>query len=194
MCSLYLNILRKSRDLLPQFYCTKTQVQKVGKGGQSSVIFHKCSDVTIQKGISNSLSTAKKSLPKGGNLREMLTHLVLHLLNFYDKNREYYRVSIPQMLFDSKDTDPLMDHILKDQLAFFIYIVELAKDKKRISRDVDTHEIVTTFFLIYIGVLSSFLSNPKMVVEDAIHLFSSSLSLLYNGIKYRSDGQSGFAK
>lgn len=183
MYSLYTRFSRKSSGLPPQLNCTNRQVSRYEEDSQSADILDNCSEMTIQEGISNSLSAAKKSLPKGGNLTEMLSHMVLHLLRFYDKDRDYYRVSIPQMVFHSKDTDPLMDQILKDQLAFIVYLVELSKGKNRISRDVDTHEIVTAFFFLYIGVLLSFLGNPKMVIEDAVQLFSSSLSLLYNGIK-----------
>lgn len=182
---LYAAPLKKITEVLPQRYRPKRRAAKGKKDDQRSALSVNCSEVSMHKNLSNSLSSAKRSLPKGGDLTGMLTHMVTHLLCLYDKDREYYRILLPQMMFVPKNADSLLEKLLQEQLAFIAYLVELSKGKKRVSKEVDAYQAATSFFLIYIGVLVNFLSSPKMTVDDAAHIFSSSISLLHRGIENR---------
>jgi len=189
--SLHTTTLKNDIEMLPQGYFTNRRVLNAEEDFHSSDFLISSSEMSIHEDISKCLSSAKKSLPKGGDLTEMLTHMVSHLLRLYDKDREYYRILIQQMLFVPKNTNSLLIKLHQEQFAFVTYVIELSKSKKKVSHAIDAHQIATTIFFIYIGLLENFTSDSNMTVNDATQIFSSSISLLHKGIKRRDDEKIG---
>ncbi len=184
--------LQESIERIPPAYWSKSssnrdEVDTVSPGMSPDQLERR-----FYEDISESLSCAKRSLPRGRDLPAMLTHLVAHLLRFYDKNREYYRTFVQHMMFAPKNSDSILTKLQQEQFTLVVYIIEIFISKNKISKDISAHQAAVIIFDIYMGLLVNFLCTPKMTVNSSSKHFSTSVSLLYRGIIQRCVRPTGF--
>ncbi|WP_028580552.1 TetR/AcrR family transcriptional regulator [Desulfogranum japonicum] len=144
-------------------------------------------EAVLSEDIEETLSGALGTLPRDAGLQATLLHIATAMVNFYDHNRELYRVLIRDTLFEPSHESPSISKMDSEYFPIVAAIIDREKAAGKIRKEVDSLLASQAFFSLYIGQIREFLRTPEMSVSTTLNHMSNILDLLFNGMYIQED-------
>lgn len=167
--------------------CTLREIAQEAGVSAASIIVHfknktALLEAVLSEGIAKTLSGALASLPEDAGLETAPLHVAAAMLNFYDNNRELYRVLIRDTLFEPSHESPSISKLDGEYFPLVAAMIDREKKAGKVREEIDSLLASHAFFSLYIGQVREFLRTPEISVTAAINNISSILNLLLNGM------------
>ena len=167
--------------------CTLRDIAMEAGVSPASVVVHFTNkttllEVALSEDIERNITRAIATLPQDASLHRRLLHIAGIMYNFYDNNRELYRVLIRDTMFEPTGKNPHLSQQLEHYLQFFGKMIEEDKEQGTIRPEADTRIAAYSLFSLYFWVLLEFLRNPDLTVDMALGQLAAIAEQHLNGI------------
>jgi len=122
------------------------------------------------------------ALPDDAGFRTAPLHIATAMLNFYDNNRELYRVLIRDTLFEPSHESPSISKLDGKYFPIVADMIDREKEAGKVRKEIDSLLASQAFFSLYIGQVREFLRTPEMSVTATVNNISNILDMLFNGM------------
>jgi AcrR family transcriptional regulator len=155
--------------------CTMRAIAKEAGVSAASVVVHfknkrALMEAALTEDIDHTMDEAVASMPPEGDFAERLTHIWRGMYNFYDANRNLYRIFVRSTVFEPEEETP---SLTGQAIRFFDFIEELIDNEKRagcMDSGVNTEIMSRVLFSHYFGVLIMFFRDASMTPGKAADL------------------------
>jgi AcrR family transcriptional regulator len=180
-------ILSAAAELFKQKGFAKTTLRDVAKnsGVATGTVFTHFEDKLdllthiLFEELDSCVADAWKALrrkKKDTKLLTQLTFLVRRVFTFYFSDPELSRVLLKEGIFSASSGEDLLGQQVLEFLTEVASLVEDAKQRGEIRKDLDTKVVCQTYFSVYLTTLSKYLKRDRPKVERAAAEFKAVFS------------------
>ena len=173
-------IIAAARKLLLEGTQTDFTMRRIAKEAgvsAASVVVHFKNkqvllETTLQDDIDHAIDAAMADLPRQGDLMQQLLHIWRAMFDFYDTNRELYRMMIKNTIFEQETETPYMTQQMNAFMQFVQQMIESEKAAGRLHPSTDCLLLCYCLMSHYFSMLILFFRSPHITPAFAVDLLA----------------------